>query len=353
MLIPEEKKDPFQNLILPDKFNRKYAPLNSSEYPIYHNILSKSNHPEFSYKIENCGIDGMRLTCSNDYRHSYVIPINCGKRTCPECSRREMLERFHQFKPLLNIIEETNSRPGDKLPQEWRCRFVTLTCKSKKDTDINKPIEAVKKAFYEFWRNVYGVKSKFAKYSEIIGGLWFLEVQSGWNVHLHGIVLSPFISTDYLQKIWKKYIEFYGWFGWICHQEVIYSHKDDKGNAAYDGNYSGSLFEVLSYPVKPDKKGRHDEKLLASLELAMYQKRRMYLKGSWYNKFPHYKHEVRCPICDAEFTILQGREEQKLFGNTFNESVFSYTEEGFENFKNFGKGKLNKDFFCDTLKRGF
>jgi len=349
-MLKQEVPDPFDKIILPDNFNRKYSPLSENLYPVYHDVLKKSNHPELSYKVDKCGIDGIRLTCSKNYQHSYVLPINCKRRTCPECSRLEMLSRFHQFKPIIKIIKDTNARPGSKLPQEWRCRLVTLTCKAKKGQNLQRPLESVKKAFFEFWRNVYGVKSEFKKYSDIIGGLWYIEIQSGWNVHMHGIVLSPFIKTDYLQKIWKKYIEYYGWYGWICHQVVIYSGVDHKGNPKYNGNYENSLFEVLNYPVKPNKIGRHDQELLANVELAMYKKRRMYLKGSWYKKFPKQKNECTCPVCGSEFTILIDKEEQKLFGETFKNSIYPYTPEGVDNFKTYSKISLTRDYFNEILK---
>jgi len=341
-----------KNEIKPSDFDRTYPPMNYYLWPVYHDALEKLNLYSRSWKIQHCGIDAIKIRCSaHSPLHDYYVPIFCNCRTCPECTLQDMRERYDQFRDISVICNDVNGNPGDIFPEHerWKVWFVTLTSKAVPGEPLGPVLDVMKESLYRWWRYCYGERTPVFDRGDIIqawkdgktvnhklrlkirgpepeaGGLFFVEIQSGWNVHFHGLVLGPQRDFEYLQKIWKESLDFYGWSGnWIKVKEVY---------ADPDGSYKGSIFEILNYPVRPDKSGRHDQELMAHVEKALFKKRRYVVKGSWYGKFPRNKAEPsRCPICDAKVAIWFDKDLEQYFGKSIENYFFCYDKKGVENF---------------------
>jgi len=352
-----------QNKVKASDFNRTYPPMGENIWPVYHQTLSDLDLWDRSWKIQHCGIDAIRCRCQKfPIKHSYFVPVFCQKRTCPECTLRDMRERYEQFRDITTICEQVNGSPGELFPihEKWKVWFVTLTSKAVPGGPLEPVMDAMKKALYRWWRYSYGEKTPFLDKNETIqvwkrgkvvnhklrkkirgpepeaGGLFFVEVQGGWNVHFHGLVLGPQRDFEFLQKIWKESLDFYGWSGnWIKVKEVY----ADPG-----GGYRGSVMEILNYPVRPDKQGRHDQELMAHVEKALYKKRRYVLKGAWYGKFPRNKAEPSlCPICNSKIEIWFDKDLERLMGRTMENYFFTYDKTGVENFNTKTKAGLKNE----------
>lgn len=172
------------------------------------------------------------------------------------------------------------------------------------------------------WKQVSSEKKKYWESSEGTGGIFALEVQSGWNVHYHGLVFGPERDYKYAHKIWCESVKKNGWRAqWINYRDV-YPGKE---------GYKSSIMELVQYPVKPHKKGRHDEKLLAYVEKALIGKRRFVSKGSWYNEFPDLKEPTYCPVCGGKMFL--NFEDQEIFGEVFKKNFFTYDDAGLKHFE--------------------
>lgn len=317
-------------------FNRKYKPLNETDFPIYHNTLKQLNQDKISFDVARCGIDAIKMECKeNPAFHKWFVPILCQRRTCPECCRIDMYDKYQQYHEISEIAEKANGRPGEYYPSSWRVRFFTLTSFALPDHDLEKPIDACKKALKRFWRYTFGERGMNEKKA---GGLFMLEVQSGWNVHFHGLVLSPFIHESEVKEVWSESLEKNGWYGKYANIQVVYPGKT--------GSYNDAVLELLQYPVKPNKRGRHDQKLMAYVEAALYKKKRIISKGAWYNQFPKEYNPTLCPICDSDITcnFRTDRDLIKIFGETYKRNFFDYTEEGEENFEKYTKKGLIESY---------
>lgn len=337
-----------KNHISPSEFKRTYAPLTEETHPRYHKTLRLLGQDKLSWKIERCGIDALKVYCSENAQHSYYVPIFCNRRTCPECSLQDMYRRFLQFEDIAAITRKANEFPGSHFPRSWRVRMWTLTSLAIKNQPLDKPIEACKKALHRVWRYTYGNQTPRDSPRGLYGpepdagGLFMLEIQGGWNVHFHGLVFGPYRYADYVRELWSESLDMFGWYGRHVHIEQAYKGKS--------GDYSDSIMEVLQYPVKPNKEGRHDEELLANVEAALSGKRRFFLKGSWYNHFPKEKIPGDCPICHSDVYLEFDKDFQRLLGSTFEKRFFDWTDEGLSNFGNFTKTGFAKNFFSQQTK---
>ena len=265
-------------------FGRKFPRLDMDNYPQYHNSLIKLNRLDLSWRIHRCRIDGIGLECENNYLHSGYVPVSCNRRTCPQCAWTEMLERLDQFYPLVRFTDSDMilENPG------YRLRFWTLTAQGiPKNTDLTKHISKLKSAFHLFWRKSFGNRSQF--HDPEAGGVFFLEVQGKnfWCPHIHGLAWTRYPQANEFRSKWEYSLKRYGLKGNRIQIKLIY------------GDPVKSIFEIISYPIRPNKNGRHDQKLLAHTEVALSGQRRYFIKGSFYRQFPRQKGSAFCHECDG------------------------------------------------------
>lgn len=308
-----------ENIINFENFGRKHPRLSSEKYPEYHDTLIKLGHKDISWRIDRCMIDGIGIECVLDPSHRGYIASGCKRRTCPQCSYLDMRRRYDQFFPYLLRYTDKDMI---KANTGYRLRFWTFNCRGLgKYQDMTLFITQLKKSLFLFWRKIF---SDLAKYpDEEAGGVFFIEVQGDkfWNPHIHALLWSKFKNVKTLRKEWEYCLRKY----------------DHSGNGVWIkelyGDYEKAIYEVLSYPVKPDKDGRHDKELLAYTESALNGKRRYFMKGSFYGLFPMVHHSTPCDTCEGYMT--QGydytRERRDFWKNAFTEDI-----EGLKNFVNAG-----------------
>lgn len=316
-----------------EDFGRRFPRLSLSDYQKFHSTLKDLDHEDLSWRIERCGIDGMRLDCPDIPIHRKYTPIRCRRRICPQCAILSMADKVDKFRPLSELasLYETNCME----PHNWRIRFWTFTQQAVKGEDLTHRFKKMQKALWTFWRYAFGDRSQnFGGPYPAAGGLFCFEVQSGWNVHLHGLVLGPF----YPPKLWDKIITL--WFK-CCEDQGTHSEhffveqlkKDD------DGTYIEAILETVAYPLRPDKKGKFDQVLMANIEHAMLGTRRLILKGSWYNVFKKKSEKSICPECvDNETINYMYREKtyNDILGKAFSKLMFTESIEGLRNWATIG-----------------
>lgn len=317
------------------EFNRKYPRLTFENYPEYHRTLQKLHCDDLSWRINRCGIDGMRLDCTEDIEHSCWVKLGCNRRTCPQCATIEMFDRFRQFFEIAGIT--ANASHDDMFDPGWRVRFWTLSCKAVKNYALDFPLKAMKRSLFAWWRQTHGERSKEFNYNyERAGGLFVFEVQSGWNVHIHGLILGPHFSDDQQQKnrvgsltrareIWTNCLTKYGWSGHGLNVKPVIRK---------DGDFRGSILETIAYPLRPDKEGKFQQRLLAYVESAFSGQRRYILKGSWYNQFSRIKRTAICPECLNE--LYKEPAYDIVWAYPYRKNMFYEDEEGLQRWINRG-----------------
>jgi len=312
-------KNQQKNIINFESFGRKHPRLSIEKYPLYHDTLCKLGKEDISWRVDRCNIDGIGIECCIDPSHRGYVPVGCDRRTCPQCSFLDMRRRYDQFFPALLRYTDPDMieyNPG------YRLRFWTFTCRGLRiGQDMTLFISQLKKSLFLFWRNVFGERSKYP--DEEAGGVFFIEVQGDkyWCPHCHALIWSKRKNIKPLRDEWEYCLRKYNHSGsglWIT---KLY------------GDYEKAIYEVLSYPVKPDKDGRHDKVLLAYTESALSGKRRYFMKGSFCGLFPNTHNSTPCDTCEGY--MVQGydykHERRDFWKNAFPENI-----QGLKNYVNAG-----------------
>ena len=143
-----------------------------------------------------------------------------------------------------------------------------------------------------------------------------------------------------VRSLWEKILIKNSLSGNQIHLELLYKKgfdkdmKEVKRNLITDDDYIDAIREIVAYPVKINKYGRHDPRLLAHVEHALFGLRRYIIKGSWYNKFKRPEHKAVCEIDMANFTKMI--ETDPVFGKAYRHRIFEETKTGLQNWKNIG-----------------
>lgn len=213
--------------------------------------------------------------CSNTVR----IPVYCGNRFCPECSRartgrlRQKLDRF---------VKSIRLSPSHTL------KFMTLTIPTGPDPELQfKLLLASFRRLRQrrWWRR------------RVVGGAAVIEItRSGflWHVHLHAIVESAFLPYKSLSAEWA---------------------------AVSPGKISDIRFistpQLIGYLTKYMTKTSlsFDDQLTATRTLA--GTRQLLTFGDWYGRMAKIKIEVvRCHICNSQDWIYDDP-DTSLIGRLF------------------------------------
>lgn len=369
---------PLKSEITYHDFNRRYAVLNTENYPLFHKILHDFGRADLSWRINRCGIDSTRLDCDNDIRHIYYVPAMCNKRICPNDADKQMSLRIKQFLPIADIAEFCEYEES-QYPNDSRVRFWTFTVTAEPYKPLRPVFIAMKKAIHRWWRYTHGERSELVGGPyDYAGGLFCLEVGAGWNVHYHALILGPYFGKEkdsskfklsQVKEIWYESIEKAGYYSNRLDVRPLRPDPLSKRKI-----YKGSVYETIAYPLKPDKQGKFGQELLANITVGIDGRRRKeltqfnrnyfpaeqieidetgreflkpikripryILKGLWYNnnKFHLEKRKAICSLCikDSEFSNLSwdyGLDE--IYGKRFKKNFFSYNEKGLDNFKNY------------------
>lgn len=320
-------------------FGRKFPRLTWENAPRYHETLQRllGLVDKTSLKIETCGIGARRIDCDGEKStvlHSKYVPVTCNRRTCPECAWQDMKDRIRQFEPIGEIGYQYRNHP------DMRVRFWTLTIRAAKpETDLKPYFDGLKQSLFDLWRALFGDNARrHAERPEDLkkaGGVFFMEVQEGWNPHLHGLVLSPFFRVEHVRAIWKKVVKKNGLSGSRIEikEPYIKGAKHAKLPCRTPEDYHQAIMEIVSYPIRPDKGGRHDPVLMAYVEAGLQGHRRYICKGDWYNRFERPESHAICGECAGGFTHEELYDD---FAKLTKQNFFPENETGLRNWQDHG-----------------
>lgn len=175
--------------------------------------LRSAGYISHAEKYERCGKDSIFLKCM-DCGHLHSYPISCGLRICEKCGGT-FSKLIGRYKSLINSINHP--------------KLLTLTVKNLDSLSVS-DIDMIRADFHEF-REIYNNldqsghrdlidrssiqekkknfhRSCIAKYADldIYGGLYTIEInkkKDSWNLHIHALVDSFFISQLVVSEIWQ------------------------------------------------------------------------------------------------------------------------------------------------------
>jgi len=316
-------------------FLRDYPRLTEENYSKYHTCIKRLGFFKLSQRIDECLIHGIGLDCSSgDHRHYKYAPIPCKRRTCPQCASIEMIDRVLQFSPLVHYLHHDLFDPR----LSYRLRFWTLTAKGVPiGNELTDFIKSLKSALHLFWRKLFGDNSK--KPDPEAGGVWFFETQGEdyWCPHIHGLVWSKFHHVKVVRPLWYYCLKYYGLHGDRIELDELTGDNLDK-----------VVREIVSYPIDPDKLGRHDQALLANIEVALHGQRRYIIKGSFYGKFPRIEHKAQCPVCNAPMIIGEKYSRDRRGHIDLVRDMFPETLEGLQKYHDMGFISKHKRFLLES-----
>lgn len=313
-------------------FDRKYARLTTEEYPQFHQTLIDLHRDDISWRIDRCGIDGVRLDCEDNGQHYKYFPVPCQRRICPQCAQVALGKFYWKYSKLQTLFNTHQNHP-EEFPPGFSFRFWTFTIRSKPHTDLFPKFLTCRRSIDRWWRYTHGERSKYN--SSHSGGIFVFEVQAGWNVHIHAIIFGPYLPVKFTRDQWTESVHFYGDYSNRIHVKKIeeYSAK--------------SILELLCYPLHPDKNGSFSQLLLANIEVAMSRGikhenqstkppvRRIFEKGSFYQLFTMQKQIALCPDCAEHHHVAAMNHEpiyDYIWGRRFQKNLFTINKEGLNNY---------------------
>jgi hypothetical protein len=215
------------------------------------------NHRFVSLKCSVCGF-------------LYDVPLNCGDRLCPVCSRRRygvLINRYREFFEHLS--------PG-------ACRFVTVTLKHDVSTDLESQhqilVESVHKLI-EYGKKHWGWQGGVFAYQATNKG-------QGWHDHAHLIVQGgDFVPQEELSKVWQSITR----DSYVVGIRFVLNALDDLGY-------------LLGYTLSVD--GVWGDDARAEYNRVFKGRRLLQSWGTWFNRMAKKEDdgdaEFVCPKCGVE-----------------------------------------------------
>ena len=135
-------------------------------------------------EIEN---HSYRRLCCSHCGHEVTVPIYCGDRFCPVCSR----PRLARVRRRLTFLCSFSSRSNG-----YALKFLTLTVQS--EPDLQSMLSGLGKSFRRLRQ-----RSEWRR--RVLGGAYVFEVTksvSGWHCHIHAIICSLYFPFERLLRMW-------------------------------------------------------------------------------------------------------------------------------------------------------
>jgi predicted nucleic-acid-binding Zn-ribbon protein len=130
-----------------------------------------------------------RQLCCSHCGAEITVPIYCGNRFCPVCSR----PRLSRVRRRLDfLIKNTSKESG------YGLKFLTLTIPNQ--TDLQTMLQHLTRSFRR-------LRQRAEWKRRVLGGAFVLECSgssSGWHAHLHAIVFAKYISFERLLRMWLR-----------------------------------------------------------------------------------------------------------------------------------------------------
>lgn len=130
-----------------------------------------------------------RTICCSHCGHELHVPVYCGSRFCPVCSRGRQFRVRQRLEYLVKNFPKENYA---------RLRFLTLTIRS--EADLSGMLPGLLRSFRRlrqrsFWRK------------RVMGGAFVIEItygRLGWHAHIHAILYSKYLAFNRLLKLWMS-----------------------------------------------------------------------------------------------------------------------------------------------------
>lgn len=211
----------------------------------------------------------------------YPVRLYCGDRLCSECKKNNYYRLLDYYLPLIKKI------PSRRLSQ------MTLTYRNFSFLNTNQVLSIGK----DFKR----LRDSNLFRSKVKGGLSVIEIKhasdsAGWNLHIHALLDSSFVSQSELSKVW---------FGITGHSYIVDIRQEE--------NSSHAIKHLLKYFLKtPVILGANESVLRNDFNRAFKRSRNVVSFGSLYNVVKEDKlpYRFKCPVCGStewinEFQLLE------------------------------------------------
>lgn len=214
----------------------------------------------YKEKRENCNSKIVTLECKT-CGFEWTTLLNCGLRTCPDCSRNRANRMFTE---IYNIAKRVT------LKKYKSFKMITFSYGFEKYTSYSAVISKVKQAFRKIYYDILQQEGAGAVVSIELG-------EKNLSVHIHCLYYGGFIPRETLIKEWKKHTG-----KWYVDIRKIRGLK--------------GIREVIKYIAK----GLFDMSYERAFEIekALEGQRRFITYGLFYNtRFEKKKRE--CPRCHS------------------------------------------------------
>lgn len=243
-------------------------------YEVSENLISKSLKNK-GLRFRDCHRKGMVVECTGPHKHKFAMPYCCDLRFCSFCARRSFMRLMKKHSLVLEYIR-SHPRAG------FRFREITLTSLNT-GTITKQQVDSFNACVKKTLKILLKGKGRW-------GALSVDEVGfNNTNLHAHILVYGPFIPQEKLVEVWKQVSGF----------EVAWIELAETGGPR-------ALLHLLKYVSKPPS---NDPAILAQLEVAFHDARRVFAYNFFYNfkeeskKKEEEKADRSCPICGAQLVV--------------------------------------------------
>lgn len=147
--------------------------------------------------LQVCGTRCLAHACRCGIRH--VVPMaSCGLRVCPLCARRQAAVAARE----LSAKVATLSRSYPRL----RWRLVTLTSRWDPADPEQVSVDGLRRRAKDLWRRWSGIWPELRRIG-CVAAYVSCECSDGGHVHLHVLVLGPWLDKGWLAGLWRDFAD--------------------------------------------------------------------------------------------------------------------------------------------------
>jgi len=221
------------------------------------------------------------LVCTaNEQHYQAAIVPTCKLPYCPMCARARSAELARQYTPIVQDAYNCS-------PRHHRLRHVVLTTPYEiVHSDIDRLCDSIWTKAVACLEIVFGVKQRKWKKQDIgvLGGWEFGE--TGHKLHIHLLVLSPWIDFEGLIDAWTATTDT------ICQVAHVKGVRDLESGVREVTKYATKLTEM-------------PPALVPVLHGALSGKRRVRAFGVFYGKVAQVEQLPQvCPVCAATLAVV-------------------------------------------------
>lgn len=200
----------------------------------------------------------------------HTVPVYCGNRFCPICSKPRMMRIRHRLTDMLNKV---------KLQKSQYFSHLVLTIRSQ--SDVKAMVRFLVRSFRKF-------RSRKVFKAGALGGAYVVELthnDSGWHAHLHVVLHNYYIPQSELLSSWRSIV--------------------GEGGVFIKTIPKGAIINYLSkYMCKIELTGTLQEEASSALKgLRLFT-----VFGLWHDLLPGWtKIPFECPeCCTVSWTLASG-----------------------------------------------